>query len=137
MKIIKNVFLGILVILAGYVGVFMINLIGSVVLHLLFISDLNTYGVPLTLNAQIIYLIFLIMSGFVGAFIIAVLAKYRNWFHWCALCFLAIIGDIIMLQGQLSVFPVWIEVILIATIPLQIWLGGRVGIKLRYNYSQN
>ena len=131
MKKFVNILISILVIAAGFIGIYLVNFIGTIILKSIFGSGITPEGIPLTENSRIVFLIILFVAGMVGAFIIAVLIKQKPWIHLGIFFALAIPGDIYAIQGQLAEFPLWAKIIILVSIPVQIWIGGKIGIMIK------
>lgn len=131
MKKFVNILISILVIAAGFVGIYLVNFIGTIILKSIFGSGITPEGIPLTENSIIVFLIILFVAGMVGAFIIAVLIKQKPWIHLGIFFVLAIPGDISLIQGQLAEFPLWTKIIILVSIPVQIWIGGKIGLMIK------
>ena len=131
MKTFVNILISTLVIIAGFVGIIAVNLLGTILLKSLFGSGISAEGTPLTQNSIIVFLIMIFIAGMVGAFIIAILIKRKIWIHLGVFCGLAIIGDVLALKGQLVDFPIWAKIVVLITIPLQVWIGGKMGLWLK------
>ena len=131
MKKFINILVSILVLVAGFIGIFLVNFIGTIILKSIFGSGITPEGIPLTENSRIVFLIILFVAGMVGAFIIAVLIKQKPWIHLGIFCALGILWDIIAIQGQLAELPLWTKIIILVSIPVQIWIGGKIGIMIK------
>jgi len=74
------------------------------------------------------------IAGFAGAFIISSLSRSNPWILVGLLTLIALLADFFAIQGQLSEIPLWAKIIVVASVPLQMWLGGKIGIDLRNRF---
>ena len=131
MKKFINILISILIVVAGIIGILLVNYIGTLILKSVFETEISPDGIPLSENARITYLFMIFIAGMIGAFIITILSKQKPWVYLGIFCVLAFISDFLALQGPLVDFPLWAKIIVMASIPLQIWIGGIIGLKIK------
>lgn len=133
MKKFFNILKSVLIIVAGIIGILLVNYVGTMILKSIFKTGISPDGIPLSENSIIAYLFMIFIAGIVGAFIITILIKQKPWIHLGVFCALAFISDTLAIQGLLVDFPVWAKIIVLVSIPIQIWLGGIIGLKIKKN----
>lgn len=65
-------------------------------------------------------------AGIVGSFVVGAVARHRIWLHMAAFLALMLAIDIAAIVGVLATQPTWFKVLIIATLPLQVWIGARL-----------
>lgn len=127
----KNAFppiaLGALVIVLGFVGVITVNVIGEALLKSIFPNDMSEAGLPLSLAAQISYQVMLFIAGMVGAWLIVNFARGSAWIHVWIFGVLALFIDMSIGMTKFTDVPSWFRIVMIASIPLQLWTGAKIG----------
>lgn len=136
MKKLFNVLKSVLIIVAGIIGILLVNYVGTMILKSIFETGISPDGIPLSENSRIAYLFMIFIAGIVGAFIITILIKQKPWVYLGVFCALAFISDILAIQGPLVDFPIWAKIIVLVSIPIQIWLGGIIGLKIKKRYKR-
>ena len=66
------------------------------------------------------------LAGTIACFVLGAIARHRLWLHMGLFLLLMLAIDIAALLGPLAAEPVWLKVLVIATLPLQVWIGGRL-----------
>ena len=131
MKKFFNILTSILIIAAGIIAISLVNYVGTLILKSIFETEISPDGIPLSENSRIAYLFMIFIAGMIGAFIITILVKQKPWVHLGVFCALGFIIDILAIQGPLVDFPLWAKIIVLVSIPIQIWLGGIIGLKIK------
>lgn len=67
-----------------------------------------------------------LLAGTIASFVLGAIARHRLWLHMGLFLLLMLAIDIAALLGPLAAEPVWLKVLVIATLPLQVWVGGRL-----------
>ncbi|MFA5685015.1 MAG: hypothetical protein WCZ65_06245 [Lysobacteraceae bacterium] len=65
-------------------------------------------------------------AGVFGSVIVGVVAGHRIWLHMAFFFAIALVIDIDAINGELSAQPLWFKALVIATLPVQMWLGARL-----------
>ncbi len=131
MKLFVQFITGLLIVTAGLVVVFLFNYFGSMVLERLYGSALTPEGIPTTGPSIIAFLIMIFIAGTLGSTLITVIEKRRIWTLLGVFCILAILTDGMAIQSDLESLPVWAKVLVMITIPIQIWLGAKLGLSFK------
>ena len=67
-----------------------------------------------------------LLAGTIASFVLGAIARHRLWLHMGLFLLLMLAIDIAALLGPLAAEPGWLKVLVIATLPLQVWVGGRL-----------
>ena len=67
-----------------------------------------------------------LLAGTIASFVLGAIARHRLWLHMGLFLLLMLAIDVAALLGPLAAEPVWLKVLVIATLPLQVWIGGRL-----------
>ena len=65
-------------------------------------------------------------AGIVGSFVVGAVARHRIWLHMAIFLALMLAIDIAAIVGALATQPIWFKVLVIATLPFQVWVGARL-----------
>lgn len=66
------------------------------------------------------------VAGIVGSFVVGAVAGHRLRLHM-AIFFAVMLGiDLGAIRGGLAAQPVWLKTLVLAVLPLQVWIGGRL-----------
>ncbi len=65
-------------------------------------------------------------AGILGSFVVGAVARHRTWLHMAIFLALMLVIDIGALKGGLATQPFWFKGFVIATLPLQAWIGARL-----------
>ena len=118
----------ILVIILGLVVVNIVNLPHQWIQNSFFNGEISLEGLPLSTNSQIVFLIIVFIAGMSGAFVVGFLAHRAKWLHVWIFCGIAVAGDIYAIIDPLVEQPTWVKIVILVSIPPQIWIGGKLGI---------
>ena len=123
---------GALAIILGYIALRIVNLPRNYLLSLLFENGLSSKGFPTTVNSQIVFLIYIFIAGLVGSYIVGLFSKRDYWTLLLIFGGLLLVNDILsILLSPLSDQPIWVKVLIFVTLPIQVWIGGILGIRTR------
>ena len=64
------------------------------------------------------------LAGIAGSFVLGAIARHRLGLHMALFGIAMLAIDLAALRGPLSTQPLWFKVAVIATLPLQVWIGG-------------
>jgi len=120
---------GILAVILGYVTLRIVNLPRTNILSMIFENGLDSRGFPTTENSQIGFLVYIIIAGLLGAYVVGLFSKRNNWTLLLIFFGLLLINDIYSVLSPLVDQPVWVKVVIFITLPLQIWIGGILGMR--------
>lgn len=120
-----------LALVAGFTAVVLINLAAGRLLNAALPGSLDPEGLPLTTLAQGLYLPVLFMAGMAGAFLVVFGAPRKPVAHALVFGGLALLGDVIVVRDYAAVWAAWFSVLVVATVPPQVWLGGMLGMRAR------
>lgn len=115
----------------AFVAVIVVNYVTTPPTKALFPDDLGAGGLPLTLPAQIVTLVTLFAAGVAGGFVLTLLAPRALAAHAWVFCALAVITDLTTILGSWSAAPLWFKVVMVGTVPLQVWVGFRLALAIR------
>jgi hypothetical protein len=124
-----------LALVVGFTAVVLINMAAAQVLNATLPGSLDPEGLPLTTLAQGLYLPVLFMAGMAGAFLVVFGAPRAPVAHALVFGGLALLGDVLVARDYAAVWAVWFSVLLVATVPLQVWLGGVLGMRVRRRWA--
>jgi len=128
----KTILIDFLVLIAAMAGVTIVNILGTMLLELIFGPAMNPDGVPLTQGATVAFLIMFFTAGMTAAFIAAYLARSNPWILVGILLVIALVVDFVVItQGPMSELFLWAKIVAMVSIPPQIWVGAKIGISLR------
>jgi hypothetical protein len=116
---------------AGLTAVVLTNMAGGWVLNAVLPGSLDADGLPITALAQGLYLPVLFLAGMAGAFLVVVAAPRKPVVHALVFGGLALVGDIMAVRDYVGVWAIWFSVLVVATVPPQVWLGAVLGMKAR------
>ena len=119
--------LGALVIAIGFAGVVVVNLIGEALLKAIFPETMSDLGMPGSLASQIAYQVMLFIAGMTGAWLIVNFAKSSAWILVWIFGILALFIDLSLGMTKFSDLPSWFRIVMLATIPFQLWVGVKIG----------
>lgn len=131
MEKLRKGFTGFLILVAGNVGIIVINIIGTYILQSIFGSAINAEGLPLTDASTAGFLIMLFIAGMTGAFIIVLLTRSHPWLLIGIFLVFALIIDLLAILGPLDILPLWAKIIVMVSIPPQLWAGAKIGLILK------
>jgi hypothetical protein len=124
-----------LALLAGFTAVVLVNMAAARMLDAVLPGSLNAEGLPLTPLAQGLYLPVLFLAGMAGAFLVVFVAPRAPVAHGLIFGGLALLGDVIVVRDHAATWAVWFSVLVVATVPLQVWLGVVFGLKARRRWA--
>lgn len=130
-NIIIPILKGALAVILGYIALRIVNLPRAYILNLLFEDGLNSKGFPITVNSQIVFLIYIFIAGLAGSYVVGLFSKRGYWTLLLIFGGLLLVSDIYSILSPLSDQPIWVKIIMFATLPLQIWIGGVLGMRTR------
>ncbi len=130
-KLIIPILKGTLAVILGYAALRIVNVPRSYLLSLLFENGLSTNGFPTTVNSQIVFLIYIFIAGLVGSYIVGLFSTRDYWTLLLIFGGLLLVNDIYSILSPLMDQPIWVKVTIFATLPLQIWIGGILGMRTR------
>jgi hypothetical protein len=82
-------------------------------------------------GAQIVTQIALFLAGVAGGFVVVLLAPRAPAAHTWLFCGLALIIDLMTVLGSWSDAPLWFKVVMVGSVPIQIWVGARLAMLVR------
>jgi hypothetical protein len=119
----------------GLAAVVLTNMAAGRVLNAVLPGSLDPDGLPITTLAQGLYLPVLFLAGLAGAFLVVVGAPRRPVVHALVFAGLALLGDILVVRDYAAVWAVWFSVLVVATVPPQVWLGAVLGMRARRRWA--
>jgi hypothetical protein len=119
----------------GFAAVVLTNMAAGRVLSAVLPGSLDPEGLPVTTLAQGLYLPVLFLAGMAGAFVVVVGAPRKPAVHALVFGGLALLGDIIVVRDYAAVWAVWFSVLVVATVPPQVWLGAVLGMRARRRWA--
>jgi hypothetical protein len=119
----------------GLAAVVLTNMAAGPVLNAVLPGSLDPDGLPITTLAQGLYLPVLFLAGLAGAFLVVVGAPRRPVVHALVFGGLALLGDILVVRDYAAVWDVWFSVLVVATVPPQVWLGAVLGMRARRRWE--
>jgi len=122
---------GALAIILGYIALRIVNLPRTYLLGLIFENGLSSKGYPTIVNSQIVFLIYIFIAGSVGSFIVGLFSKRNYWTLLLIFGGLLLVNDIFSILSPLSDQPIWVKVLIFVTLPIQVWIGGFLGMRTR------
>lgn len=122
---------GTLAIILGYVALRIVNLPRAYVLNVIFENGLSSKGFPTATNSRVVFLIYIFIAGLVGSYVVGLFSKKNQWMLLFIFGGLLLVNDIYSISSPLADQPVWVKVIIFATLPVQIWIGGILGMRTR------
>jgi hypothetical protein len=131
-KDLLSLVLSLVAILLGYVAVWLVNLAGGWLLDALLPGSRTPGGIPLTTAAQIADLFVLFAAGLAGGFVVVLAAPRAPGIHALSFGAIALAIDLWVVLGTLQGAPLWYRVLVIATVPPQIWVGAKLGMMARH-----
>lgn len=130
-KIIISILLGILAIILGYAALRIVNMPRTYILSLIFESGLDSRGFPTSGGSQIAFLTYIFFAGLAGSYVVGLFSQRREWTLLLIFFGLLLVNDIYSILSPLVEQPVWVKVVIFVTLPLQIWVGGILGMRTR------
>ena len=67
-----------------------------------------------------------ILAGIVGSFLVGAIARHRLRLHMGLFLVAMLIIDWLGIIGYLAAQPLWFKIAIIVTLPLQVWVGGKL-----------
>lgn len=120
---------GTLAVILGYIALRIVNLPRSYILNMIFENGLSSKGFPTAANSQIVFLIYIFIAGLVGSYVVGLFSKKNQWMLLFIFGGLLLVNDIYSILSPLADQPLWFKVIIIVTLPIQIWIGGILGMR--------
>jgi hypothetical protein len=71
------------------------------------------------------------LAGLVGSFVVGLFSKKNQWMLIFIFGGLLLANDIYSILSPLADQPIWFKVLIFATLPVQIWIGGILGMRTR------
>jgi hypothetical protein len=124
-----------LALVVGFTAVVLTNLAAGRVLHALLPGSLDPDGLPVTTLAQGLYLPILFLAGMAGAFLVVVGSPRKPVVHALVFGALALLGDIMVVRDYAAVWAIWFSVLVVVTVPPQVWLGAALGMRARRRWA--
>jgi len=124
-----------LALVVGFTAVVLTNMAAGRVLNALLPGSLDPEGLPLTTVAQGLYLPVLFLAGLAGAFLVVIGAPRKPVVHALVFGGLALLGDIIVVRDYAAVWAVWFSILVVVTVPPQVWLGAVLGLRARRRWA--
>jgi hypothetical protein len=124
-----------LAVVMGVAAVVLINMGAGWVLNAVLPGSLDPEGLPVTVLAQGLYLPVLFLAGMAGAFLVVLGAPRKPGVHALVFGGLAILGDIVLVRDYAGLWAVWFSILVVATVPLQVWLGAVLGMRARRRWA--
>jgi hypothetical protein len=84
------------------------------------------YGELASDNQRLLSLTLATVAGIVGSFVVGAVARHRIWLHMAIFLALMLVLDIGFLKTSAAAQPLWFKALVIATLPLQVWIGARL-----------
>ena len=84
------------------------------------------YGELASDNERLLSLTLATVAGIVGSFVVGAVARHRLWLHMVIFLALMLVIDIGFLKTAAAAQPLWFKALVIATLPLQVWIGARL-----------
>ena len=122
---------GALAVILGYIALRTINLPRTYILNLIFENGFSSKGFPTATNSQIVFLIYIFIAGLVGSYVVGLFSKKNQWMLLFIFGGLLLVNDIYSILSPLADQPIWFKVIIILTLPIQVWIGGILGMRTR------
>jgi hypothetical protein len=119
----------------GFAAVVLTNIAAGRVLGAVLPGSLDPEGLPVTTLAQGLYLPVLFLAGMAGVFLVVVGAPRKPVVHALVFGALALLGDIMVVRDYAAVWAVWFSVLVVATVPPQVWLGAVLGMRARRRWA--
>ena len=128
-RIIISILLGALGIILGYSALRIVNLPRTYILSMIFENGLDSRGFPTAGDSQIAFLIYIFFAGLAGSYVVGLFSQKRKWTLLFIFFGLLLANDIYSILSPLVEQPVWVKVVIFVTLPLQIWVGGILGMR--------
>jgi len=122
---------GTLAVISGYIALRIVNLPRVYILNMIFENGLSSKGFPTTTNSQIVYLIYIFIAGLIGSYVVGLLSRKNQWMLLFIFGGLLLVNDIYSILSPLADQPIWVKVLIFVTLPIQIWIGGILGMRTR------
>jgi hypothetical protein len=135
LKLLLLVLQSALALVVGFTAVVLTNMAAGRVLNAVLPGSLDPDGLPVTTLAQGLYLPVLFLAGLTGAFLVVVAAPRKPVVHALVFGGLALLGDIMVVRDYAAVWAVWFSVLVVATVPPQVWLGAVLGMRARRRWA--
>ena len=84
------------------------------------------YGELTTDAVRWVSLALVTIAGILGSAVVGAVARHRIWLHMFLFFLVMLVIDIAVIKGDLAVQPFWFKGLVIATLPLQVYIGGRL-----------
>ena len=130
-SIIIAILKGTLAVFLGYIALRIVNLPRTYILNLLFENGLSSKGLPTTVISQIAFLIYIFIAGLAGSYVVGLFSKRNYWTLLLIFGGLLLVNDVYSILSPLSDQPIWVKTLIFVTLPLQIWIGGILGMRTR------
>ena len=86
----------------------------------------HAYGELTTDSLRWLSLALVTIAGILGSAVVGAVASHRIWLHMFVFFLVMLVIDIAVIKGDLAVQPFWFKGLVIATLPLQVYIGGRL-----------
>jgi hypothetical protein len=135
LKLLLPVLLSALALVVGFTAVVLTNLAAELMLNAVLPGSLDPEGLPVTTLAQALYSPVLFLAGMAGAFLVVVGAPRKPIVHALVFGGVALLVDIMVVRDYAAVWAVWFSVLVVATVPPQVWLGAVLGMRARRRWA--
>ena len=88
----------------------------------------HAYGELTTDSLRWLSLALVTIAGILGSAVVGAVARHRIWLHMFVFFLVMLVIDIAVIKGDLAVQPFWFKGLVIATLPLQVYIGGRLAV---------
>lgn len=121
-------------ILAIFTGLLAIGLIvfpSGIVIESVFPDSLDANRIPGTIASQILLVVIEFIGGSVGALVVSLMSPKPLNAHALFFGLLIFALNLSALFGSAEVWPLWLSIVLLAAIPVQVWVGLWLGKYIR------
>ena len=86
----------------------------------------QAYGLLDSDAERVLSIVLATIAGILGSFVVGAIARHRIWLHMIIFLTLMLVIDLGFLRGTAATQPMWFKALVLATLPLQAWIGGQL-----------
>lgn len=105
---------------AGVASISMFHRFMSMLQPELYENDLATD------SDRLLMLVLAVLAGIVGSFVVGAIAGHRLKLHMMIFLVIMLVIDLLGIFGYLAPQPLWFKALILITLPLQVWIGGKL-----------
>lgn len=120
-----------LAILTGLLALGLIVFPSGIVIESVFPGSMDASKIPVTVASQVLLLVIEFIGGAVGALVVSLMSPKPINVHALFFGLLIFALNLSALFSSAAIWPLWLSIVMLAAIPVQVWVGLRLGKYIR------